>query len=284
MEIFSSVERVLSAIRAILSLLTGSLPHLNVGMQQRLLREANRLREIDAAVHSFRSVSDSNQEDAVDNVAILLGEMAYSVVRNQVSEKICLLLFVSETNELRGQSKNWRLRVAPPHVAMPAALLALIPVSFSAEVIKKPNDSGLMLVALICWIVWIVLLKCACASWRRALRQDIFSRKLHPLFTGADILTGGEIKKALASTVDAFHRTIGGAGIATSGLVAWGSAILSGFLWLALSFDAEWGVTVIWFNVSAHSLNLALFIIMAVCAIAYFYNLLHSELLQVRSV
>lgn len=284
MEIFSSVERVLSAIRAILSLLTGSLPHLNVGMQQRLLREANRLREIDAAVHSFRSVSDSNQEDAVDNVAILLGEMAYSVVRNQVSEKICLLLFVSETNELRGQSKNWRLRVAPPHVAMPAALLALIPVSFSAEVIKKPNDSGLMLVALICWIVWIVLLKCACASWRRALRQDIFSRKLHPLFTGADILTGGEIKKALASTVDAFHRTIGGAGIATSGLVAWGSAILSGFLWLALSFDAEWGVTVIWFNVSAHSLNLALFIVMAVCAIVYFYNLLHSKLLQVRSV
>lgn len=284
MEIFSSVERVLSAIRAILSLLTGSLPHLNVGMQQRLLREANRLREIDAAVHSFRSVSDSNQEDAVDNVAILLGEMAYSVVRNQVSEKICLLLFVSETNELRGQSKNWRLRVAPPHVAMPAALLVLIPVSFSAEVIKKPNDSGLMLVALICWIVWIVLLKCACASWRRALRQDIFSRKLHPLFTGADILTGGEIKKALASTVDAFHRTIGGAGIATSGLVAWGSAILSGFLWLALSFDAEWGVTVIWFNVSAHSLNLALFIIMAVCAIVYFYNLLHSKLLQVRSV
>lgn len=284
MEIFSSVERVLSAIRAILSLLTGSLPHLNVGMQQRLLREANRLREIDAAVHSFRSVSDSNQEDAVDNVAILLGEMAYSVVRNQVSEKICLLLFVSETNELRGQSKNWRLRVAPPHVAMPAALLVLIPVSFSAEVIKKPNDSGLMLVALICWIVWIVLLKCACASWRRALRQDIFSRKLHPLFTGADILTGGEIKKALASTVDAFHRTIGGAGIATSGLVAWGSAILSGFLWLALSFDAEWGVTVIWFNVSAHSLNLALFIVMAVCAIAYFYNLLHSKLLQVRSV
>lgn len=284
MKILAFAEKVLSFIAAILPLLIGCLPHFNFRLHQRLLREASRLKEIDAAAHSFRSVSDANQETAVDNVAIPLGEMAYSVARNQASEKICWLLFVSETNKLRACRENWGLRVAPPYVALFAAFFALFPISTFVEATKKPNQFDLVLTAFILWVIWIVLLECFSAVLWRALRQDVFIRNLRPFFTGIDLVASGEIKKVFESTVTDFQRTIGGTAVAASGLVAWICAILSWIAWFILSLDYTWGMTVMWFNVSARTINQVLFIIMAVCVIVHGFGLWRSKLMRGRSV
>lgn len=220
-KVLSSAQGALTAIAALLTIVAGFLPHFNWKLTDRLQKEASRLNEIDKTNPYHDPVSGQNNTAAKVKDAIPAREMAYTVVRNHISEKICWLLFASETNDLQTQRRNWGMGFPPPYIALAAAVFAILPAAGLATMAQDPNNTKVMIITYVFMFGWlaIVLLFSAADWW--ALRKDIFKDKLHPLFTGFENKSNDEVEKVMKETVTDFSKRYGDHSLALITLFSW---------------------------------------------------------------
>lgn len=214
----SSVQGMLSSLVGIVAILARFFPRVNWKLTQRLQREAKRLAQIDEISPYQEHVKQNESEAKSVSPA---EDIAYSVVRNQISEKICWLLFASETNDMQTKKGNWELLLPNSGIALISSILVTFPAVFVAEMAKKPNNDRVILKAYVFTVGWLVFVLLLSALYWWTLRRGFFREEIHQIFSGSSNESADEIKKCMKTTINKFEIKFGDKGIGICNIIAW---------------------------------------------------------------
>lgn len=240
-KVFTSASGALSSGVTILTILAGLVPHFNWKLMPRLQREARRLEEIDK-ISSYSEQSSSSSKSVKQNKSVSPAEeMAYSTYRNQISEKICWLLFASRTNDLQNKKKYWGIGCPSPIVSLLAAILIVFPAASLATMAKKPNNTGVVCITYVFTVGWLVIVLLGSALYWWALRRDFFREELHCNFTESNNKSKVELESDLSEAIDKFARKYGSEQFRNKSRFAWLAVILFGVTVGVIFYTGQWG-------------------------------------------
>lgn len=239
-KVLTSANGALSSAVTILTFLAGSLPHFNWKLMPRLQREARRLEEIDKICpYSEQSSSGSANVKQTKSVSPA-EEMAYSTYRNQISERICWLLFASQTNDLQTKKKYWGISCPSPIVALFAAFLVVFPAASLAAMAKEPNNTGVVRITYVFTVGWLAIVLLGSALYWWALRRDFFRDELHCNFTESNNKSKTELESDLSKAIDKFARKYGSEQSRNESWFAWLAVILFGVTVGVIFYTGQW--------------------------------------------
>lgn len=176
-----TIQGLLTAALGIVTVVGQIIPHFNFGLSRRLQKELTKLRSIDDLAVEGSSGSSS--------------QMAKAYMENRVNERICWLLFASDTNDLQTKPSNLGLSIFPCAVAILAAVLSIFPVAALVKLAGEPADTQSLPLAYACVVGWLFLVVAFSALYWWAIRKDFFKENLSPYFSGdkkADEIEGQE--------------------------------------------------------------------------------------------
>ena len=253
----SSVQGMLSSLVGIVAILAGFSPRVNWKLTQRLQREAKRLAQIDEiSPYQEHVKQNENEEKSVSPAE----DIAYSVVRNQISEKICWLLFASETNDMQTKKGNWEFLLPNSGIALISSILVTFPAVFVAKMAEKPNNDRAVLMAYVFTVGWLVLVLLLSALHWWTLRRGIFREEIHQKFSGLSNKSADEIKKSMETSISDFEIKFGDKEIGICNILAWIFTIVFA---IAFSCYFYYGILV-WLILSAAS-----FLLLIITTIVY---------------
>lgn len=215
----STVHEVLTSLAGVLVLLAKFFSHFSWKLTQRLQREAKRLAEIDKISPYHRNDIDNTQNEV--KTVSPAEEIAYSAVRNCVSEKICWLLFASETNDMPAKKGNWGFTFPSLNIALISSFLIIFPSAAVAEMVEKPNDTKIKLTAYVFTVAWFVFVLLFSLLFWRAIRKDFFRKQIHPSFTGLSDASTTKIKSVMETSKTNFENIYGNKTVGVFNFIAW---------------------------------------------------------------